>query len=174
MRPAENEYAPFYKSYVERVNEDEAILALEKATEEINHFIPLLPEGRGNYRYAEGKWTVKELLQHLIDTERIMAYRALTIARGDQHELPGFDEQAYAEVANVEYRSLADLKAEMQAVRKSTICLFGSFEESALKRRGIANRNPVSVRALAYIIAGHQKHHFTILRERYFTDLQLA
>jgi exoribonuclease II len=174
MRPAENEYASFYQPYVARVKENDPILALEKSYEEIHHFMPLLPEARADFRYAEGKWSVKEMMQHLIDTERIMAYRALTIARGDQRELPGFNENAYADAANVEYRSLEELRNELQLVRKTTICLFGSFDEGALKRVGIANKYEVSVRALAYIIAGHQKHHFAVLRERYFPDLQLA
>ncbi|EMR03552.1 DinB family protein [Cesiribacter andamanensis] len=174
MRPAETEYAPFYQSYVARVKEEEAILALERSYEEIHHFMPLLPEGRADFRYAEDKWSVKEMIQHIIDTERIMAYRALTFARGDQREIPGFNQDGYAEMANVDYRSLQELREELQLVRKSSICLFASFDEGSLNRTGIANRYKVSVRALAYIIAGHQKHHFAQLRERYFPDMQMA
>lgn len=174
MRPQENEYPKYYSAYIEQVPETEPLLALEKAAEEIQRFLALLPEGKGDYRYAEGKWTVKELLQHVIDTERIMAYRALSIARGDTTPLPGFDEESYARVANVEYRSISDLKAELQLVRKSTLSLFQNFDEAALRRRGIMNNNPATVLALAYIIAGHQRHHFRILHERYFPEMQLA
>lgn len=171
MRPQKNEYPSFYETYVSAVKEEEPLLALEKSAEELHHFIPLLPEARSDYRYAPGKWSVKELLQHMIDTERIMAYRALTIARADKVALPGFDENAYAEVANVDYRSIAELREELQVVRKSSLALFGSFDAAALKRNGVANNNPVSVLAIAYIIAGHQKHHFKIIRERYFPDV---
>lgn len=174
MRPQENEYPAYYSTYIQQVPEVEPIVALEKAAEEIQHFLALLPDGKGNYRYADGKWTVKELLQHTIDTERIMAYRALTIARGDTTPLPGFDEEAYARMANTDYRSITDLKEELQLVRKSTICLYQNFDEAALRRRGIANNNPVTVNAMAYIITGHQRHHFGILRERYFPDMQLT
>lgn len=174
MRPQENDYAPFYKGYIEQVPQGEPIPALEKAGEEISRFLTLLPEGKSNYRYGPDKWTVKELLQHVIDTERIMAYRALTIARGDTAPLPGFDENSYVRQANVDYRSLNEFKTELQLVRKSSVCLFQSFDEAAFRRRGIANNNPITVLALAYIIAGHQLHHFRILQERYFPDVQLV
>lgn len=174
MRPVENEYPSYYSGYIQQVPETEPILALEKATEEINHFLSLLPEAKATHRYSEGKWSVTELLQHMIDTERIMAYRALTIARGDTIPLPGFDEDAYARIANVDYRTIADLRSELQVVRKSSLCLFQSFDEAALRRRRTVNNNPVSVLALAYIIAGHQRHHFNILRERYFPELKMV
>ena len=172
MRPQENEYAPFYSGYIAQVQQDEPIPALERSAEEINRYLSLLPEGKGDYRYASDKWTVKELLQHVTDTERVMAYRALVIARGDTTPLPGFDENSYARQANVDHRSLSDLIDELQLVRKTTICLFQNFDASALRRRGIANNNPITVLALAYIIAGHQLHHFNILRERYFPEVQ--
>jgi hypothetical protein len=174
MRPQENEFAPFYMSYIGQVPQTEPIPALEKAAEEIPRFLSLLSEAKGDYRYAPDKWSVKELLQHAIDTERIMAYRALTIARGDTTPLPGFDENSYARIAHTDYRTISDLKSEFQVVRKSTLCLFQNFDESAFRRRGIANDNPITVLALAYIIAGHQLHHFKILRERYFPELVVA
>lgn len=174
MRPQENEYAAFYASYLALAHESEPIVALEKATEEIQHFLPLLPEAKADYRYAAGKWTVKELLQHMIDTERIMAYRALIIARGDTVALPGFDENAYARMADTTFRTISDLRVELLHVRKSSLCLFQNFDEASFRRRGVANNQPVTVLALAYIIAGHQRHHFNILRERYFPELQLV
>lgn len=174
MRPQENEYAAYYASYIALAHESEPIIALEKATEEIQHFLPLLPEAKADFEYAAGKWTVKELLQHMIDTERIMAYRALTIARGDKVALPGFDENAYVRMADTTFRTISDLRVELLHVRKSSLCLFQNFGEASFRRQGIANNQPVTVLALAYIIAGHQRHHFNILRERYFPELQLA
>lgn len=174
MRPQEHEYAPFYSGYIQLASEGEPLVALEKATEEISHLLPLLPEGKSDHRYAPDKWSVKQLLQHAIDTERIMAYRALAIARGESVSLPGFDENAYAEEANVSYRSLEDLRAEFLCVRKATLCLFQSFDTAALRKTGTANNSPISVLALAYIIAGHQRHHMNILKDRYFPEQQLV
>ncbi len=174
MRPQADEYPAYYETYVCRVPEPEPMLALEHATDELQRVLPLLPEEKANHRYAEGKWTVKELLQHMIDTERIMAYRALTIARGDATPLPGFDENEYARTANVEDRSLASMGVEWMAVRMATIPLFQHFDGAAYDAKGIANKNPVSVRGLAYIIAGHQRHHMAILQERYFLELPQA
>ena len=174
MRPQEHEYPSYYSGYVARVPEEGPIVAIEKATTELNHFLPQLPEGKADYRYGDNKWTVKEVLQHTIDTERIMAYRALVIARGDTTALPGFDENSYARVANTEHRTLAELTSELVAVRKSSLFLFQSFDEAAYRRQGIANNNPVSVLGIAYILVGHQRHHFAILQERYFPELQLA
>jgi hypothetical protein len=145
----------------------------QNALTQAEQVLPRLPESKADHRYAEGKWTVKEKLQHVIDTERIMAYRALTIAREDTTPLPGFDENSYAQTANVAHRSLKDLGDELIAVRKTTLYLFRSFDQTAFGRIGQANKNPVSVLGLAYIIAGHQRHHFAILQERYFPEMQL-
>ena len=168
MRPTSQEFAPFYEKYVEKIKENDPVFALEKSLEEAINFLPQIQEERAGYRYAEGKWTVKELLQHLSDTERIMAYRALSIARKDQTELPAFDENAYVEALDLSNRSLSDIKEEFLELKKSTVTLFRSFPTEALLRSGIMNGQPASVRALAYIIAGHQRHHFMVLRERYF------
>ena len=167
MRPTSQEFAPFYGKYIEKIEENDPLSALEKSLKEAFNFLPQIPEEKAEHKYAEGKWTVKELMQHLSDTERIMTYRALCIARKDQTELPGFDENAYVEALDLSNRRLSDIKEEFLELKKSTITLFRSFPTEALLRSGIMNGQPASVRALAYIIAGHQRHHFMVLRERY-------
>lgn len=168
MRPAKEEYAPFYETYVAKVTAANPQQALEQALDEALLFLREIPEEKENYRYKPGKWTVKELLQHVIDTERIMAYRALRFGRGDATELKGFDEDAYVAALEMESRSLGELVEEYLSQRKATISLFQSFPAQAMLRKGVASGHPVSVRALAFIIAGHQEHHFQIVRERYF------
>lgn len=167
MRPDTNEFAPFYGKYVEKVSAPDALAALDNAFEEAQDFLPALPPEKADFRYAEGKWTVKQLLQHVIDTERIMAYRALCFARNEQKALPGFDENGYAEAADVSHRTLTDLYDEFLEVKGSNLKLFRSFTPEALLRQGTMSGGPASVRALAFIISGHQHHHFNILKERY-------
>lgn len=168
MKPEKDEYAPFYETYVSKVAADNALEALEQSLDEALLFFQELPEAKANHRYQPEKWSVKELLQHVIDTERIMAYRALCIARKDATELPGFDENAYVDALDMQQRELGELVEEYLSQRKASISLFKSFATDALSRKGIASKQPVSVRALAYIIAGHQNHHFQIVKERYF------
>jgi hypothetical protein len=126
-----------------------------------------VPEEKLSYRYAEGKWTIKEIMAHLIDDERIYAYRALRFARNDQTELPGFDQDDYAIESAANERSLDDLLEEFAAVRRSTIALFNSFDERVWTRSGVASGNVMSVRAAAYHIAGHELRHLNIIKERY-------
>src|SRR5262245_28188406 len=126
-----------------------------------------LSETDAMYRYARGKWSIKEVVGHLADTERILAYRALCIARGDTTPLPGFDETAYVPVAKFDARSLADLVGELRTVRTATLALLRTFDGDAWRRRGTASGKPVSVRALAFTIPGHERHHLDILRTRY-------
>lgn len=167
MRPSATEYAPFYGTYVRKVEEEHPLSALENSFQEAKDFLSSLPAEKAEYRYAEGKWSVKEVLQHMIDTERIMGYRALAIARNDKTPLPGFDENAYVENLDIDHRSLAVLMAEFLELRVSTLSLFRSFTNEVLLRQGTMSGNPASVRALAYIITGHQLHHFQVLKERY-------
>lgn len=167
MRPTQQEYAPFYSSYVDQVKEEAPVPALENALAEAQQFLNTLPANKAEHRYAAGKWSLKEVLQHMIDTERVMAYRALTFARNDKTELPGYDENAWVESLDLSNQSLQELGEELIELRKSTLRLFRSFPEAVYTRTGIASRQPASVRALAYIIAGHQRHHFNIIRERY-------
>lgn len=168
MRPTTQEYAPFYGGYVDQVKEEAPVPALENSLEEARQFLSSLPAEKAESRYAEGKWSVKEVIQHMIDTERVMAYRALRFARNDNTELPGYDENAWVASLDLSRRSLHELGEELLELRQSTLSLFHSFPESVYSNAGIASGQPASVRALAYIIAGHQRHHFNILKERYF------
>jgi len=129
-----------------------------------------IPEDKLYYRYDEGKWTIKEILVHIIDDERIYAYRALRFARKDSTELAGFDQENYAVNSGANKRSIESILHEFETVRKATISLFESFTDEALTSSGIANGNKVSVRALGYHIAGHEKHHVNIIRERYLDE----
>lgn len=167
MRPAKQEYAPFYGGYVDLVKEEDPVPALENALGETRQFLDSLPAEKAEYRYAKGKWSVKEVIQHMIDTERVMAYRALRFARNDKTELPGYDENAWVDNLDLRKRSLHDLSEELLELRLNTLRLFRSFPEAALTNAGVASGQPASVRALAFIIAGHQRHHFSILKERY-------
>ena len=120
-----------------------------------------------DYRYAEGKWTIKDIIQHIIDAERIFSYRALRFARNDKAELPGFEENEYVEEANGNQRSIMELLTELSSVRHATLLLFKSFNEEQVCRVGIASNNPMSVRAIGFVIIGHQNHHQKIFEERY-------
>jgi uncharacterized damage-inducible protein DinB len=157
----------FYHTYVNRVEEDDILLALQNSNEKTTLIFHSVPDEKWPFRYAEGKWSVMEMVQHMIDTERIFAYRALCIARGEKASLPGFDENAYAAVSGADSRTKASLLEEWSVVRQATILLFQSFTYEQLKSRGTANNNPVSVDAIGFIAAGHALHHLHILQERY-------
>jgi uncharacterized damage-inducible protein DinB len=162
------EYAPYCITYLELVDPTWTLVEeLEISVHNFRKFVQEIPMDKHDYRYAEGKWTIKDIIQHLIDVERIFAYRALRFSRGDTTELPGFDESAYADTAHANKRHLKDLLTELATVRQSTMQLFGSFDEEELLRRGVASNNMVSVRALGFIIIGHQNHHMKIFQERY-------
>jgi hypothetical protein len=164
--PEQTEYAPFYGRYVQLVTE-EPLLALESQGRKTQALIAGLTDAQAGHRYAEGKWTVRDVVGHMADVERVMSYRALRIARGDATPLPGFDENPYADMAGADRRPIGDLAAELAAVRSATLALFRGLDAEAWRRRGVVNDNPVSVRALAHIIAGHERHHGEILRTRY-------
>ena len=163
----DNEYDDYYKPYLLKASGFNLKSGLELNAKEISYFFENLSEDKANYRYAEGKWTVKEVFQHIIDTERVFSYRALRVSRNDKTALPGFDHDLYVENCNVEERTLKDLIREYQALRQSTICLFNSFTEKLLLRSGIASDSNISVRAIGFILMGHELHHCQILRERY-------
>lgn len=167
MRPSENEYASFYKTYIEKVPDGNIIAILTEQGKEARKFYQSIPEAIGNYSYQPDKWTIKEVLGHLCDTERIMAYRALAIARGEKTPLPGFNENEYTKNSNFNQRTVADISDEMLYIRASNIMLFSSFDDEILMRTGNANGNNVSVRALLYIISGHELHHLNVIKERY-------
>jgi hypothetical protein len=172
-RPGDGEHAPFYAGYVALTAESGDVVALLAAQPaELRVLCDGLSEAEARHRYAPGKWSVKEVVCHLADAERIFAYRALRVARGDGTPLPGFDENAYVEASGADDRPLPGLLAELDAVRAATLALFRSLPPEALERRGTANGAPISVRALAYITAGHTAHHLRILRERYGLGVQ--
>jgi uncharacterized damage-inducible protein DinB len=166
-RPHTSEYAPFYHPYISSVPEGDVVAIMRDAGRELHSAVMAIPEQRGGFRYAEGKWTIREVIGHLIDAERIFTYRALRIARSDATPLPGFEENDYVRTAGSDERTLASLGQELAAVRESTVLLFQSLPTDAWVRRGTASGKEISVRAIAYIVAGHPLHHLRILRERY-------
>ena len=166
-RPGSDEYVPYYQKYVALVPDGDLVAALGAQIGETLSLLRSIPEERASYRYAPGKWSVKEVVGHMSDVERIMTYRAVRIARGDATPLPGFDENAYVLAANFEARPLAWLAHEFREVRRATVALLETLDPDAAARRGSANNNEISARALAYIIAGHERHHVGLLRERY-------
>jgi uncharacterized damage-inducible protein DinB len=166
-RPLANDYAPFYQTYVDKVSGDDLHVALNQYSRASLSFWQNIPEDKGDYAYAPGKWTVKQLLNHLCDAERIFTYRALRIARGDETPLAGFEEDDYAAAAQVSHRTLKDLVHEYQSVRSATLSLFNSFGEIELSRFGTTNGAKVSVNAIGFIIIGHTLHHEGVLKERY-------
>jgi uncharacterized damage-inducible protein DinB len=167
-RPQASEYAPFYEQYIAMVPDGEIEGTLEAQLRETKLLLGSLSEKGAEFRYAEGKWSIKEVLGHISDSERIFAYRMLRIARGDQTPLAGFEQDDYVNAGNFSARQLAELLEEFTAVRRASILLLQSFDAAAWLRRGVANQKEVSVRALAYILAGHERHHRQILQERYF------
>jgi hypothetical protein len=165
--PAADEYAPYYGRYIAQVPAGEILDQLDRQREEVLARFRTVPEAKGAHRYAPGKWSVRQVVCHLSDTERIMAYRALRIARADATTLPGFDENAYAPESGADAVPLAELVAEFADVRRASVALFRHLPAEAWTRRGTASESPFSVRALAWIIMGHPIHHLGVLRERY-------
>ena len=165
-RPTADEFAPFYAGYIDKVPATGPVAALEAQRHDIEA-LEGLPENTATYRYAEGKWSVKEVLGHLADAERVFGYRLLRVARADSTPLAGFDENAWAAIAPLHARPVAEVAAELLAVRGATLALVRSLDEAALLRPAVANGKSVSGRALCWILAGHSQHHLHILRERY-------
>jgi uncharacterized damage-inducible protein DinB len=163
----ENEYSLFNATYIKALENVELIEELEICLHDFIRFVQNIPMDKFDYRYAEGKWTIKDIIQHVIDTERIFAYRALRISRNDKTPLPGFEENDYVDNTSANTRSIQDLLAEFSAVRHSNIFLFKSFSQEQLLRMGTASENPISVRAIGFLIIGHQKHHQKVFVERY-------
>ncbi len=166
-KPADGTYPVFFKRYVDHVKEEELAAAIETQLSIVDHFFSGIPTQKHNYAYAPGKWTLKEMLQHIVDTERIFNYRALCIARNEQQPLPGFDEDAYAANSDAANREWSQLVDELQQVRKSSNILFSSFPGNALQNVGICNNKEVSVEAIGFIMVGHLYHHISIIKERY-------
>jgi len=168
-RPAKSEYAEFYSPYMEILPEDGSglIELLETSLDDCRSLLAGLSREQEEYRYAAGKWSIRELLQHLIDSERVFAYRALRFSRGDRKDLPGFDENLYVENCRAGGRSLDTLLEEFELMRRSNIMMFGSMDAAALERQGSVDGNQLSVRALGFICCGHLLHHLKVIQERY-------
>jgi uncharacterized damage-inducible protein DinB len=169
--PDTSEYAPYYGRYISLVGPGEIIGTLESQAAEMRNILDKLSEQDGSLRYAPGKWTIKQMFGHMIDTERIFAYRALRISRGDQTPIEGFEQDGYVDNGPFEHCALSELAQEYSSVRNSTLHLFRNLQPADWKRRGTASGKEVSVRALAYMIAGHELHHRNILREKYLTSV---
>ncbi|NJN77057.1 MAG: DinB family protein [Saprospiraceae bacterium] len=167
-RPKPEETVAYFHRYIDLVENGNIVEILAKNHTETQAIIKNITDEKAEYRYAEGKWSVKEVYLHLMDVERIMAYRALRFARNDKTDLKGFDDDAYVENANAANRTLADIAEEFQAVRNATIAMVKHFTPEILDRTGTANGGNASVRGLVYIIAGHELHHRNILNQRYF------
>jgi uncharacterized damage-inducible protein DinB len=169
QRPSADEYAPYYEKYVSRVPDGDLVGQLREQLMDTAALLQRVPANRADFAYAPGKWSIKEVVGHIVDVERVMSYRALRFARNDKTDLPGFDENQWAANANFRERTIDDLVAELEVVRSATIHLARHLSAEELERRGKANGQEVSVRALMYIIAGHERHHAALLRERYLS-----
>lgn len=162
-----NEYSQFNATYINALENVELLEELEISLHDFIRFVREIPMDKFDYRYAEGKWTIKDIIQHIIDAERIFAYRALRISRNNPTPLPGFEENDYVENTDANSRSIQELLTELSAVRHSNLLLFKSFSNEQLTRMGTASNHPISVRALGFLIIGHQKHHQKVFQERY-------
>ena len=166
-RPAPTEYATFYGGYVSDVPDGDLLEHLERQGRETASLLRAVTEPKSKHRYAPGKWTIREVVGHMVDAERVFTYRALSFARGETTALPSFDENAWAVTSNAGERSMKDLIDEFTVVRDATLALFRGFSDKEFTRSGIASNNHITVRAIAYIVAGHERHHIKVLRDRY-------
>jgi len=173
-RPEANEYAEYYGKYIAKVPGTDVVSVLESQRLQMLQLFAGRSERDGNFRYAPDKWTIKEVLGHVTDAERIFTYRALRIARGDQTPLPGFEQDDFVKNGGFGTRTLEDLVEEFGAVRGASVALFRSFDNAAWSKRGVASQKEVTVRALGFITAGHQIHHRMILEEQYFPAIPRA
>lgn len=166
-KPESTEYAPYYERYISLVGEDDIRDAFAAQPDELRSALSGVGDSNGSFAYANGKWTIKQLLSHIIDGERIFGYRMLRISRGDKTPIEGFEQDDYIETSNANNRSFQDLLDEFDHERKANVLLLNNLDETALRRVGTASDNPVSARAIANIMTGHVRHHLSILKERY-------
>lgn len=166
-KPDSSDYAPYYEGYISLVAENNVNQALLNSLKNDLDFLKIIPQAKVNSTYADGKWTLKEVVKHIIDCERVFAYRALTFARRDKTELPGFDHNFYVKTSEVINQSYTEMIDEFEAVRVSTIHLFKSLSQFQLDATGVANKNKVTVNALGFIIVGHSLHHLNIINQKY-------
>jgi hypothetical protein len=167
-RPQSGEYAPYYERYISLIEDNDILATLDRQRREMVLLLSGLSEEQGDFRYAPEKWSAKQVLGHVCDTERVFAYRALRISRGDATPMEGFEQDDYVKNGPFARHVISEVIEDYIAVRRATISLLRSLEEAAWSRRGVANKNEVTVRALAYTIAGHEAHHRRILEEKYF------
>ncbi len=170
-KPNPDEYAPYYNTYISKVTTDDPLKTLKQGEKELLKLIRPLSKKQLKFRYASDKWTIKEILVHLMDAERVFCYRALRFARNDQTKLSGFDENFYTPASKANKRNLKTILKEYRAIRAATIQLFANFTEEMMMRVGTANEQPMSVRALLYVTAGHEIHHLGIIRDRYVVPM---
>ena len=166
-RPDLSRVPDFYHGYINKTKEDDLASAMKNTTTELLSLLRYVPAQKHDYRYAEGKWTIKEVIQHLMDAERVFTYRALRFARKDDTPLPGFDENLFARTAKADKRNWNDLVEEFTALRKSSEAMFASFDNEQLQAEGNASGKAIQVLAIGYIVAGHINHHCQIIKERY-------
>lgn len=167
VKPSADEHAPFYANYVAQAPTGDLVESLAAQGREFTALLRGIPEARGNHRYAEGKWSIKDIVLHLCDAERVFSYRLMRFARNDKTDLPGFDENPYAAIANADAQTLAQLADQFDAVRRATVGLVAPLGDDAMMRSGTANGKAITARALAWVICGHTAHHARVLRERY-------
>ena len=167
IRPKGDEHIAYYSTYIDRVPDGDIVEILKKETAETLAFLRSIPESKLDYRYAPGKWNIRQIVGHLADGERVFQYRAWRFSRADTIPVPGFDENLYVDTAPFENVSMPDLIDEFEALRRASIHLFSNMTEEAMTRRGVANGDEISVRAIAFILAGHVSHHLQVLKERY-------
>jgi uncharacterized damage-inducible protein DinB len=166
-RPDLSRVPEFYHGYINKVKENDLISALRSSTSQLFDLLKSIPKEKHDYRYAEGKWTVKDVVQHMLDGERVFTYRALRFARKDNTPLPGFDENLFAQTAKADKRNWNDIVEEFAALRKASEAMFASFDNEQLEQEGVASKNSIYVLGIGFIVAGHVNHHCQIIRERY-------
>lgn len=173
-KPIETDYPEYFGKYINQVTEDDLSIAFKTQLPKLERLLRSISEEKADHAYAPGKWTLKELLQHIIDAERIFSYRALCFARNDTNSLPSFDENLFAKNSNANTRSWKSLSNEFINVRRSTEDLFNSFSDDMLNQKGVANNNVTSVLSIGFIILGHVTHHIKIMEERYLSQTAVA
>jgi len=167
MKPQPNEYAPYFERYIGLVSEDDIVAAMERQTQETAAVLASIGEEKSAFRYAPEKWSIKQVVGHVTDAERVFSYRLLCIARGESQSLPGFDENDYMRGSNFDDLPFAEIVDGLAAVRRATLSLLRGLSDEAWTRIGVANQNKTSARAIAYTLLGHERHHLRVLRERY-------
>lgn len=171
QKPQATEYGAHFAGYIQLVHDQPLIPTLEGQVHELEELLTPVTEAQGSYRYASGKWSIKEVIGHMNDTERIMTYRLLRVARGDATPLPGFDEKLFVLGAEFEQQTIKQLLTEAKITRQATLLLLDSIQEEAWQRSGVVSSHPITARALAYLTAGHWQHHRNVIEERYLSDL---